>query len=244
MFAAAFCQKQPQTLANESVEVNTNTVAVTRHQEPKINTKELLKSFTENSKIGVPHKNKIELSLFEGAKNNVVELKFYSLGKNKEWNSKQTVQLENYGALPLNAELKDFNNDGFKDLTYVSGIAARGANEIRNLLIYDKTKDELVYIKNSGDYPNLLYNKELNCIDAHIFTGSSETVFLKFENDTLKEFASVETSNTVNARNVYLIDKSGNKKLLRTDKISEDNLFERYKTFDPPKPYTSRELEQ
>ncbi len=54
------------------------------------------------------------------------------------------------------SQLEDFNNDGIKDMTYVSAVAARGANEVRRLFIYDKKRDELVYIKNSEDYPNPL----------------------------------------------------------------------------------------
>jgi hypothetical protein len=243
MFAVTSCQKQPQTLTNKSVEADAevNTIAA-ELQKSETHTKELLDIFTDNSKIAIPHKNKVELSLIENEKNYIVELKFYSLAKNNEWNLNQTVQLENYASFPLDAELKDFNNDGFKDLTYISGIAARGANEIRNLLIYDKTKNELVYIKNSGDYPNLLYNKELDCIDAQRFYGGNSTDFVKIEGDMLKDFARVETFGT--ERTVYLIDKNGNEKLLRKDKVSEDSLFERYKTFNPPQPYTSRELEQ
>ena len=79
------------------------------------------------------------------------------------------------------------------------------------------------------------YNKILDCIDSQAITGSSFTSFLKIDGDLLKEFARVETSNTDNSRYVYLIDKNGKEKLLRKDKISEDELYDRYKTFNPPR---------
>jgi hypothetical protein len=246
--ASCACRtQQAQTSHNpaenkaDSISNHVSNFGVSENNE---NTNELVETFTNDSNIGVPHRNKIELSEFRKSQDNSVQIKFYSLSKDGTWKLKQTFELVKYGGLSCDMQIKDFNGDGFKDVTYISGIAARGANEIRNLLIYDKSKDELVYIKNSGDYPNLLYNKTLNCIDSQIFTGSSATVFLKIDGDVLKEFASVETSNTVNDRHVYLIDINGKKRLLRTDKISEDDLFERYKTFNPPRAYTAKELEQ
>lgn len=240
------CQSQQAQTANDSAAKKADSISnylsnvdVSENVE---SVDELIASFSDDSTVGVPHKNKIELSEFSKLKDNSVELKFYSLDEDKKWKLKQKIELIKYGGLSCDVQVKDFNNDGLKDVTYVSGIAARGANEIRNLFIYSKEKDELVYIKNSSDYPNLLYNKTLNCIDAQLFYGGNATVFLKVDGDVLKEFALVETSSTANDRNVYSIDKNGKRKLLKTDKISEDELFERYKTFNPPTTYTAEEL--
>ena len=42
-----------------------------------------------------------------------------------------------------------------------------------------------------------MYNEKLNCIDAVILTGGQTTYFLKIENDSLKEFASVDQSDGI-----------------------------------------------
>lgn len=191
-------------------------------------------TFSDNKKIGKPHKNKIKLAEYQKADKNLVEIKFYSLDNNKKWKLKQNIQLEKFGGLPLRPEIKDFNNDGFQDITFISGIAARGANEIRTLFIYDKKKDELLHIKNSADYPNLQYNKELNCLDAWAFYGGVRTIFLKIVENKLQELASIEHFG--NTRTIYIVDKNGKQKLLRKDKIKDDG-FPRYKTFNPPQTY-------
>lgn len=245
IFSSFSCQTQNAQKTDNSADNKIDSISNSIvNAKPSENVKSIVETFTDKSNIGVPRANKIELSEVTGAEHNVVEIKFYSLTKDKTWKLKQTFNRTKYGFLSSEMKLEDFNNDGFKDVTFVSDIAARGANEIRELLIYAKKDDQLVHIKNSGDYPNLLYSKDLDCIDSQAITGSSEITFLKIEGDRLKEFASVETSNTVNERRVYLIDKNGSKKLLQTDKISEDEIFERYKTFNPPTTYTAKELEQ
>ena len=198
-------------------------------------TPELLDFFSDDSRIGKPRKNKIEISHFKILDGDMVEIKFYSLAKNNDWNLEQKFGFEKFGSLSIETKLEDFDNDGFKDVTYVSNIAARGANEVRKLLIYDEKKDELIHIKNSEDYPNLQYNKKLNCIDAWLFHGGTTTVFLKIDGDSLKEFASVGSSG--NERTISVIDKNGKEKVLRTDKIEEDEIYERYENFNPPEPY-------
>jgi hypothetical protein len=65
--------------------------------------------------------------------------------------------------------LADFNNDGFKDVTYMSAEAARGANEIRRLFMYNREKDQLVYIKNSDQYPNLEYKTSCRTHRINLF---------------------------------------------------------------------------
>ncbi len=77
---------------------------------------------------------------------------------------------------------------------------------MRSLFIYDKDTDQIVYIKNSGDYPNMRYNKKLDCIDAWLFTGSTTTVFLRLQGDTLHEFASVDDAEYTT---VKVIDNAG-----------------------------------
>ncbi len=240
ILAIASCQNQQHEISGEIVETNINSTTVSKSEEGNVFAKELVGFFTDDSNIGLPHRNKIEVSNFKNpdgdiSNSNIAVIKSYSLDSNKEWKLKQTFEFEKDGIADCDPKLEDFNNDGFKDMTYVSAVGARGANELRRLFIYDKKKDELIYIKNSENYPNMLYNKDLDCIDTWRFYGGYSTEFLKIDGDKLKEFASVETYNE--NRTIYLIDKNGKEKLLRTDKMKVEDGFLRYKNFNPPEPY-------
>jgi hypothetical protein len=136
--------------------------------------------------------------------------------------------------MDLNPNITDFNNDNFKDITFISTQAARSANEVRRLFIYDDYKRELTSIANSEDYPNMIYNKELNCIDAFLIHGGSSTVFAKIKGDSLIEFASVHNDSH---RTVYEIDEFGNEKLLRKDRIDPEDIYIRYSNYKPLKKY-------
>jgi len=172
---------------------------------------ELLEYFTDSTIIGRPNKNKIELSHFRNPDSGYVVIHFYAKSNENKWLLKQEFSFLKDEISGCFTELSDFNNDGYKDLTYKSAIAARGANDVRNLFIYDKIKDQLTYIKNSENYPNMLYNKELDCIDAFLVHGGCTTVFLKIELDSLKEFASVDLSDKIN---IQLVDKNGDRTYL------------------------------
>ncbi|HWW41912.1 hypothetical protein [Pedobacter sp.] len=191
---------------------------------------ELLEHFVDSTNIGKPKKNKFELSLFRNADSSYVILHFYVKSNQNKWLLKQKF---NFSADDLSGcftELSDFNNDGFKDVTYKSTIAARGANDVRRLFIYDNSKDRLIYIKNSENYPNLMYNKKLNCIDAFLVHGGSTTVFLKIEKDSLREFASVNLDDKIN---IQLIDKNGKRKYLIKNKKNTFDPYTRFTNFSP-----------
>jgi hypothetical protein len=194
---------------------------------------ELVESFSDELKIGRPKKNKIEFVKFSKGEFYDVVIKFYSLENEKKWKLKQTFKL--HGA-DLNSKPKvhDFNHDRFKEFSYNSDIAARGANELRTHFIYDKKKDELIHIKNSNEYPNLQYNKKLKCFDSFMVHGSSSTVFVKLDGDMLKEFASVHNGLE---RRVYIIDKNGKEKMIQRKKMNEEDMYVRYKSFNPPREY-------
>lgn len=235
------CQNQQPDLSDKLTETNTNLTISSKSEPGNTDSKELVELFSEDSKIGLPYQNKVEISNFKKSDGNIAEIKFYSLTEHKEWKLKQTFEFEKDGIADIDPKLEDFNNDGFKDLTYVSAVAARGANEIRKLFIYDKQKDELVYIKNSERYPNMLYNEKLNCIDGWLVHGATTTVFLQLEGEMLREFATVDTGLE---RTINLIDKNGKRKLLRKDKIKEENIYERYKNFNPLETYEDEENQQ
>lgn len=236
------CQSQQAQPVDNSVKNDLPSVLNSRNEPSEKKTDELVESFSDAEKIGVPRKNKIEISNYKKSKRNLAVIKFYSLGENNEWKLKQNFEFEKDDLTGCDPQISDFNNDGLKDVTYVSDVAARGANEVRKLFIYDKKKDELVYIKNSEEYPNMLYDKNLNCLNSFMIHGTSTTVFLKIEGDKLREFARV--GNDGFARTVYLINKSGKEKVLRKDKITVDDIYTRYKTFSPLTAYTEEDLKQ
>ncbi|HMS40054.1 MAG TPA: hypothetical protein PKE69_07515 [Pyrinomonadaceae bacterium] len=189
--------------------------------------------FTDENKIGKRQANRIEIYTYKKAEKFFVKTKFYSKSQS-QWIQKNEVDVERFGELSLRTEIKDFNGDGFNDVTFVSSVAARGANEIRDLFIYNPQKDELIHIKNSSDYPNLGYNPLLKCLDSWIFTGSTMTVFLRLKDDKLIEFASVEDGMT--ERFIYVNDRNGDKQLLRREKRKDDG-FDRYINFNPVRIY-------
>ncbi len=200
----------------------------------------IVESFSDDSRIGRPHRNKIHIDILEGngvdsaeRPNSLAIIKFYSFHHSKEWVLKQTLEIEDHALAGCDPKVEDFNNDGLKDITFVSNTAARGANEVRTLLIYDKKLDELVWVKNSEDYPNLAYNRTLNCIDSWMFHGATTTVFLRLKGDILKEFASVGTGAELV---VSLTDKFGKERVIRREKMAADDVDTRYRTFNPPRP--------
>ncbi len=190
-----------------------------------------IESFSDDRRIGRRGKNKIELRCFSNSAGRFAELKFYSRTEYGSWLEVQSFKFQKDGVTDCSPIIEDFNNDGLKDFTYESNVAARGANEIRTLLIYNPKKDELIHIKNSAEYPNLAYNKKLNCIDAWLFHGATTTVFLRQEGDMLREFASVDTG----AERVVTITRRSSKRvIIRRQPMHEDEVYTRYSTFDPP----------
>jgi hypothetical protein len=184
--------------------------------------------FADSLHIGKRKHNKIELFSYRNADSNYVVIKFYAKAANK-WLLQQTFAYEKYGSVSSQPKFSDYNNDAYNDLTYVSGQAARGANEIRRLLLYDPNKDRLISMKNAEDYPNLMYNKELNCIDAWLVYGGSSTVFLKIKGDSLIEFAGVSLDDSLT---VYEIDKKGQRKIIKQDTAAEWRYI-RFKNYKP-----------
>ncbi|MBX3296195.1 MAG: hypothetical protein KF762_10850 [Acidobacteria bacterium] len=205
-------------------------------EKPQLNSGEskddYVEYFADDKRIGRQRKNKVEMRCIGRGSNKTADIDFLSRTKDGSWIIRQSFKLTRDNLMDCSPEIKDFNNDGFGDLTFVSSTAARGANELRTLLIYDHSKDELVHIKNSAEYPNLEYNKKLDCLDSWMFHGSTSTVFLRLEGDELREFASVDTGAELTVR------------ILRRDrwvetyrrKMSLDDVYTRYSTYDPPRP--------
>ena len=196
---------------------------------------EILETFVDSLNIGEKGKNKIELIKHRVFEDSYVIVKFYrKASAPNNWYIQNTYTYQCTALLDLKPNIADYNNDNFNDISFISTQAARSANEVRRLFIYDDYNKELISIINSESYPNLLYNKELNCIDAFLIHGGSSTIFAKIEGDSLKEFASVHNDSH---RTIYEIDEFGKEKLIRKDKINPEDVYIRYSNFNPLKEY-------
>jgi len=185
----------------------------------------------DSLKIAESGKYKIILKQIRAIDSVYVEFELFKK-ENLGWKHLQYFSIEKDGITNIDAEFTDFNNDNYNDLTFKRGVAARGANELRSLFVFDKEKEKLIHIRNSDNYPNLRYNAELDCIDAWLIYGGSSTVFLKLEADTLREFAGVSLLDT---RDVYTIDINGNRKILSQDVIKDSVVYRRYSNYNPLK---------
>ena len=195
---------------------------------------EIIETFVDSLNIGRKGQAKIELIKHRVLDDFYVILKFYIKGRSS-WNRENTYVYECTPMSDLEPNISDFNNDQFNDVTFISATAARSANQVRRLFVYDDHEQKLISIENSQDYPNMLYNKELNCIDAFLVYGGSSTVFLRIEGNTLKEFAGV---NSDNYRTVYELDRFGKERILSNDTIlNYDGVYTRYVNYKPLKAY-------
>lgn len=196
---------------------------------------EIIETFVDSLNIGEKGKNKVELIKHRVFDDTYVIVKFYRKATvPNRWFNANTYIVQCNAMQGLLPNITDFNNDNFNDITFISAQAARGANEVRRLFVYDDYERALISIVNSEDYPNMLYNKELNCIDAFLFHGGTSTVFARIKGDSLKEFASVHIDSH---RTVYEVDKFGKDKLLRRDKINPEDVYIRYINYKPLKAY-------
>lgn len=184
--------------------------------------------FADSISIGIKNKNKIELTKYRSTDSVYAIIKFFIKAK-KRWQQVNEFVLPKDGVLACSELITDYNNDGYNDFSFVSSIAGRGANEVRTLFVYDKITDRLVHIKNSDNYPNLQYNKELNCIDAFLVYGGSMSVFLRIVGDSLKPFASVELYDGLEVKEY---DRQGNEKIILRD-TSIEARYVRYRNYKP-----------
>jgi hypothetical protein len=219
----------------KDIEKNQNSITTKEAERDTIeqNT-EIIETFSDSLNIGEKRNCKIEIVKHRVFDDTYLIVKFYTKGP-KYWYHQNTYLYETTAQMGLDPSISDFNNDNLNDITIISATAARGANEVRRLFIYDEKEKQLISIVNSEEYPNMLYNSELDCIDAFLVHGGSSTVFAKIKGDSLKEFANVHNDDS---RTVYEIDTFGNEKLIRRDTIIDsDNVYTRYKNYKPLKKY-------
>ena len=221
-----------------SIEITKNKAFLSDKQNVDISETEIVETFVDSLNIGEKGKCKIELIKHRVYDDNYVIIKFYIKGRHtikdpETWMIQSNYSYETTALMGFEPNISDFNNDDYNDITFISETAARGANEVRRLFVYDNQKQELISIVNSQDYPNLLYNKELNCIDAFLVYGGCSTVFLNLKGDSLIKFASVELSD---ALTVTTYAKKGKGKIIlktATNKVG----YIRYKNFRPLEEY-------
>jgi hypothetical protein len=224
-------KEQTSEVDNTEIEIsNSKSVPIVENSTDNSNT-EILETYIDSLKIGEKGNCKIELIKHRVNEENFIIIKFYRKGQ-KTWYIQNTYSYETNALMEFQPDISDFNNDNFNDITFISGSAARGANEIRRLFIYDNKNQELISIVNSQNFPNMQYNKELKCIDAFSFTGGTSTHFARIKGDSLIEFARVNCDNN---RTVYEIDKFGKQKLIRKDTILNFDNIIRYKNYKPLK---------
>lgn len=222
----------------DTTKIATNETILSEQQNANTSNTEIIDSFVDSLNIGEKGKFKVELIKHRVYDDIYVIVKFYIKGRNtikepERWLIQNNYSYETTALMGFKANISDFNNDGFNDITFISGTAARGANEVRRLFIYDYQKQELISIVNSQDYPNMLYNEELDCIDAFLVYGGCSTVFLNIIGDSLKEFANVELSDGLT---VTTYDKMGKEKIIFKDTKNKAGYI-RYKNFRPLKEY-------
>jgi hypothetical protein len=231
------CQDQPDIPPPAASIVSTDKTDSNKHisndtlQSVLKDTPQLKDYFADSLHIGKKGYNKIQIAQYNKGDSIFVTISFFSKLQD-EWQLKNEYQFEKNSEIGCQTQISDFNNDGFNDITYISNAAARGANEVRRLLIYDKKNDQLIALKN-GEQPNMEYNKKLKCIDAFAVHGGCSTIFFKISGDSLVEFASVDLS--PEGLTITEYDKNGKGKVIRNDTtitlITEG--FMRYSNYKP-----------
>ncbi|MEM0575520.1 hypothetical protein [Flavobacterium polysaccharolyticum] len=179
------------TLLIVSCSKNTDNKAVRDNKVEKIVVVDTLEFFVDSTSFGQRQNSKIEVYKIGAQENTIAKVCLYEKVKNL-WRLKDSLSLEAARIENLKTEIFDFNNDNFKDIIFTTGMAARGGNNVQTLILYSPRSKSLNWIKNSENFPNLMYNEKLDCIDSFILTGGQTTYFLKIENDSLKEFANVD----------------------------------------------------
>lgn len=201
-----------------------------------------LEKFSDSLTVGEKGKTKVEIQNFrhEINGNNIVKINFYTLKKiwveSKDgyfhyWKETNNFHFDKDGVTGIDVETSDFNDDGYKDFTYQSGIAGRGGNLIRKLFVYNPESKRFVCIKNSDNYPNLSYNSKLRCISSFILTGSVTTSFLEIKGDSLNEFAKINVSDKIVVEEK---DSSGKFRIIQEEKIdAKEDIYRAFTNYKP-----------
>ncbi|WP_276484230.1 XAC2610-related protein [Paraflavitalea pollutisoli] len=177
----------------------------------------IAETFTDSLRIGSKKHNKVELVNYRQGDTAWVTIKFYSR-RDTGWLLKNEFNQDGVYAGVSDPTVLDYNNDRFNDLRYFIGTGARGGNSFYEMFLYDQAGDQLKILKGADDYPNINYNKTLNCLESLALTGSCTTSFLRISGDSVVEFASVD----VDGRQITVqeLDKDGQMKTTLEKKSS------------------------
>lgn len=192
-----------------------------------------------SNKIGVNDSFRIELEQIRTFNDIYVDTEFFKK-QNGKWILVQKIKESKDGVSDLGAEVTDINGDGFNDLLFQTATAARGANVVKTLFLFDTVNSKLIKIKNSSYYPNLMYNSQLKCIDAQYFCAGSTTAFLKIVADTFQEFADVSAMNGYIT--ISLINEKGKRREISNKKYAQYQ-FGDYNRFISYHPLKIRQME-
>lgn len=123
----------------------------------------------------------------------------------------------------------DYNNDGFYDYSFKSVTAARGANEIRRVFLFKPELNKFVELSNAQKYPNLTYNKSMQCLSGYAVYAGTMQSFLHIKHDSLVRFLDVE-----HHRFVRTVRKFDGEKfhVLSKDSLGNDVGFPYYESID------------
>ena len=89
----------------------------------------------------------------------------------------------------------DYDFDGFNDLSYNSDLGMNGSNELRTIILFKPKLNRIKVLNNSTEYPNTRINKEKKLLVSTIYSGSTENVFCRIDEDTIKRIAMLEFDN-------------------------------------------------
>nr|WP_199161841.1 hypothetical protein [Elizabethkingia sp. ASV34] len=186
--------------------------------------------FSDSKTLIKPRKYKINITQKSSKTGSVVVLNLFRKSGNK-WSIIQSGSFKKQTDFPLFVTTdEDLNNDGYNDLKISYAQAARGANEIEKLFIFNPKTQKLTEILNSQEYPNLHYNARRNCITSYMFYGGNATYFLHIKQNKLEGFGKVKFSND----SIYSY-KIKNKKeiLLKKEAYKSNDGAVFFSNFDP-----------
>lgn len=186
--------------------------------------------FSDSKTVIKPGKYKINVTQKSSKSESVVVFNLFQKSGNK-WSIIQSGSYRKQTDFPLFVTTnEDLNNDGYNDLKISYAQAARGANEIEKLFIFNPKTQKLTEILNSQEYPNLHYSARRNCITSYMFYGGNATYFLHIKQNRLESFGKVEFSND----SIYSY-KIKNKKeiLLKKEAYKSNDGAVFFSNFDP-----------
>lgn len=209
---------------NETENIKLNFVNISQNDN--------LEKFIDSTNFGLKGKYKLEIT--QKKNDSSINVNFILFKKTKQkWINIQDYNLNKCCEIPLITEFSDFNNDGFNDFTIHFATAGRGANDVRKLFLFSNNSESFLEIKNSDLYPNLRYNKKLDCIDAFSVYAGTTTTFLKIKNDSLVEFARVDFMD--GKIKSYSIEEGKETKLKTKVRIGEIHEIVRFSDYNPIK---------